>query len=120
MMGRKKRFKHNEISAALRRHNGLVTYAAEDLDCACSTVYDYIRRYPSVKVALQEAREHIIDRAERSLFAAIDDREPWAVALTLKTLGKHRGYIERQEITGQDGEAFQFTLAFDKPEMDNE
>jgi hypothetical protein len=28
--------------------------------------------------------------------------EPWAVALTLKTLGKQRGYVERQEVTGAD------------------
>jgi hypothetical protein len=29
-----------------------------------------------------------------------------AITFTLKTLGKSRGYVERQEITGKDGEAF--------------
>jgi hypothetical protein len=29
--------------------------------------------------------------------------EPWAVAMVLKTIGKSRGYVERQEVTGADG-----------------
>lgn len=31
------------------------------------------------------------------LFQAIEDREPWAIAMVVKTLGKDRGYVERTE-----------------------
>ena len=36
--------------------------------------------------------------AELALYKAIQDGEGWAVCFYLKTQGKQRGYIERQEI----------------------
>jgi len=39
----------------------------------------------------------LLDATEEKLVAAIDNGEPWAIALVLKTLGKERGYVERQE-----------------------
>ena len=40
--------------------------------------------------------------------------EPWAVAMVLKTIGKHRGYVERQEVTGADGGSI--TVKWDESE----
>ena len=51
------------------------------------------------------AREELVDIAEIRLRVAINNGEPWAIALVLKTMGKNRGYTERHEITGADGDS---------------
>ena len=42
--------------------------------------------------------------AELKLDAAVQAGEPWAIAFLLKTVGRKRGYVQRQEITGADGQ----------------
>ena len=44
-----------------------------------------------------------MDLAEMGFKSAIINKEPWALAFALKTLGKHLGYVERQEVTGAEG-----------------
>ena len=39
-----------------------------------------------------EAREGILDQAEKKLYERINEGERWAITLILSTLGKHRGY----------------------------
>jgi len=50
-------------------------------------------------------RAALVDLAEMGFKSAILNKEPWALAFALKTLGKHLGYVERQEVTGADGGA---------------
>ena len=45
----------------------------------------------------------MIDTAELKLWQSIQNGEAWGITLCLKTLGKDRGYVERQELSGQDG-----------------
>ena len=52
-----------QMRVAILRANGLVTHAAKYLKCAPSTVYDYIKRHPEVKAALDEARSEMTDVA---------------------------------------------------------
>jgi hypothetical protein len=40
----------------------------------------------------------MVDNAESALNRSVLSGEAWAVCFTLKTQGKSRGYIERQEI----------------------
>jgi hypothetical protein len=54
---------------------------------------------------LDAEREEIVDYAEMGLRGAVLNKEAWAIAFSLKTLGKSRGYVERQEVTGKDGGA---------------
>jgi hypothetical protein len=89
-----------EVRAAILREQGLITAAADRLKCVPSTVYDYIKRYPEVKAAVEEARARTGDLAEGKLFQHLKDGQPWAVQFYLKTQGKDRGYVERQEVAG--------------------
>jgi len=57
----------------------------------------------AIREACDNARGELIDISEQKLRAAVMNGEPWAVAMVLKTLGKSRGYVERQEVTGADG-----------------
>ncbi len=93
------------VTAAIRDMNGNISAVARRLGVCRQTVYFYIERDPSVKDVLTEARETMLDNAESSLYRAVLAGEAWAVCFFLKTQGKARGYVERQEVTGADGGA---------------
>ena len=38
--------------------------------------------------------------------------EPWAIQMTLKTIGKSRGYVERQEVTGADSSPIELIVKY--------
>lgn len=97
-MAKTERYTAEQVAAALKASMGLVSVAAEKLKCSDSTVRTYIERYPTVKQAQLDSREQMIDLAEASLVRAVRKGEGWAVALMLKTLGKSRGYVEKQEL----------------------
>ena len=65
----------------------------------------YINTYPTVKAVADEERETLIDFAENQLFKQVQDGNITAIIFTLKTIGKSRGYVERQEVTGAEGKA---------------
>ena len=50
----------------------------------------------------------MVDTAELKLWHSIQNGEAWGIAFCLKTIGKDRGYIERQEVTGADGAPQEF------------
>ena len=87
-----------QVIAAVRETKGMLTIAAKRLGCDPVTIYRYVREYPTVAAAVKEQRESVTDMAELALYKAIQEGEGWAVCFYLKTQGKGRGYIERQEI----------------------
>jgi hypothetical protein len=64
-----------------------------------------MEKVPAMKQAVEDARGEVVDYAEQKLRLAVLNGEPWAIGMTLKTIGKSRGYVERQEVTGADGGA---------------
>jgi hypothetical protein len=102
-MARPQVYTNDEIISALVEKKGLVYLAAKRLACSPNTIYARARTSPAVAEAIASQRGEVVDTAEMKLFEAIEAREAWAIALTLKTLGKDRGYVERQEMTGADG-----------------
>lgn len=110
MAGREK-FTAAEIIAAIEKAHTAAA-AARVLGCNPQTIRNYADRYPTVAAALQASRDDMIDWAEVSLRKAVLNGEPWAVAMVLKTIGKNRGYTERQEITGADGDALNIIMTW--------
>lgn len=104
-MSDKPHYTTQQMIDALMEARGMVTVAASVVGCHPLTVRAYMRRYPTVAQALLDAREAMTDVAEMALYDAIVARESWAVTLYLKTIGKSRGYVERQEVTGKDGDS---------------
>jgi len=88
---------------AVKKNGGAVYLAARELGCAPNTIYNRMERVPSIKQAVEDARGEVVDYAEQKLRLAILNGEPWAIAMALKTIGKNRGYVERQEVTGAEG-----------------
>jgi hypothetical protein len=104
------RYKTQLIIEALQATNGLVSLAAKRLGCTPQTIYTRAKRVQSVQRTIDDCRAELVDHAELALRGAILGKEPWAVALTLKTLGKNRGYVERQEVTGADGGSLELRI----------
>lgn len=96
------RYTKDQIATALTRTKGMITLAAQSLGCDPTTVRNYLARYPELQTVLSDERERMTDMTELKLYEAIQNREGWAITLYLKTQGKSRGYVERQEITGAD------------------
>ena len=94
----KDRYTQQRVIDAIQAAKGIKATAAQSLGCSRQTVTNYIDRYPAVKAAYQEAKDTTLDLAESKLIALVE-REEWpAIRFMLVTLGKDRGYIERQEI----------------------
>ena len=87
-----------EALEAIRANHGLMTATARALNCHRATLYRLIERHPDLQEAIDEARDMTTDVAEAALFRAIRQGQPWAVQFYLKTQGKTRGYVERQEV----------------------
>jgi len=99
----KEKFTTNQVIQALQDKHGNLSAAARFLGCDRHTVARYISQYSTVKEVADEERETLIDFAENQLFKQVQDGNITAIIFTLKTIGKSRGYVERQEVTGADG-----------------
>mgnify|MGYP001589873884 FL=1 len=107
------KFQVAQVIEALRNTKGLVTLAAQRLNCEPDTVRNYAKRHPTVAAALKEERSKMTDVAELSLYNKIVAGEGWAVCFYLKTQGRDRGYVERHEVTGKDGGELVLRVVYD-------
>ena len=98
------RYTVDQMIEALRATKGMVYLAAKRLGCSHTTVYTYLDRHPTVRRAKEAEDGNFGDMCELKLFDAANRGESWAVQFALRTKFKQRGYIERQEITGADGD----------------
>jgi len=96
-MSRPNGHKAAEVAAAIRKNNGMLAAAARELGVSRQTVYNYIEKYVTVREARDEARDSLLDMTEGKLFAAIQGGNVTAIMFALKTIGKERGYVERQQ-----------------------
>ena len=101
---RKREQTAQRIIEAIQASNGLLTLAAKRAGVSYTTVWRYTQDFPSVKQAVIEAKEQMVDFAEGKLYEKIRAGDNTAIIFFLKTQAKHRGYIERAEIGGIGGE----------------
>jgi len=88
---------------AIHKSRGLLTAAADALGCTRGAIYEAAKKHPEIQQAIEEARERTTDVAEGKLFQKISEGDNTAIIFYLKTQGKRRGYVERQEVTGAEG-----------------
>ncbi len=67
------------------------------------TFYNWLKNDVDFRLKVENAEEGDIDMAESALKKQILGGNITAIIFYLKTKGKSRGYVERQEITGKDG-----------------
>lgn len=93
------------IKKAIKNSKGLYTVIAKKLRCEWHTAKKYVEMFDETKEAYNSELEKQLDITESKLFENIDDNDDTAIIFYLKTKGKHRGYVERSEVTGPDGTA---------------
>jgi hypothetical protein len=82
----------------IRKYKGFVTAVCRASDMSRQNFYKRLQNNTDMQDALADAREEIIDLAESKLIRLIEDLNPQAIMFALKTIGRDRGYIEKQEI----------------------
>ena len=95
---------------ALEKSLGVVTVACRKSDLPRSTFYKWLNEDEDFAMAVKEIENIALDFAESKLHDQIGEGNTAATIFYLKTKGKKRGYIERQEITGADGMPTNFQI----------
>ena len=83
---------------ALEKSLGVVSTACKAASISRDTHYRWLKEDPEYKAQVEELSEVAVDFAESHLHKLIRDGNPAATIFFLKTKGKNRGYVERQEI----------------------
>lgn len=87
-----------KFKKALEGSIGVYASIAQKLDVDRSTITKYLKKHPELMPLVEEERERMIDLAENKLFTKINSGEWAPIQFYLKTKGKGRGYVEKQEI----------------------
>lgn len=85
------------IKKAIQNSGGLYSNIARALGCEWHTARKYVEQYEETKELYDNENESILDLAESKLIENINKNDDTAIIFYLKTKGKKRGYIERQE-----------------------
>lgn len=83
---------------ALTKSLGVVKMACESVGISRQTHYNWMKDDEAYKQACDNLPEVVLDFAEHHLHKLIKEGNPAATIFLLKTKGKRRGYVERQEI----------------------
>ena len=96
---------HNKkaMLKALEKSLGVVTTACNNAGVGRRTFYDWLSTDKDFADQVKDIQEVALDMAESQLHKQILDGSTSATIFYLKTKGKKRGYIERQEFTGIEG-----------------
>jgi hypothetical protein len=95
---------------ALEKSLGVVTSACKTVGIGRTTHYLWMDSDPEYKSAVDSIADVAIDFAESQLHKQIKEGNSTATIFFLKTKGKKRGYVERQEIDAVGGKLFQIEV----------
>jgi len=96
--------KKKAMLAALVKALGNISVACKETGVCRQSHYDWMKLDPEYAKGVGAIDEASIDFAELALMRQIKNDNTTATIFYLKTKGKGRGYIERQELTGKDGQ----------------
>lgn len=83
---------------ALEKNLGNISLACKATKISRQTFYNYMESDADFKARVDAVNEVALDFAESALFKQIQSGDTTAIIFFLKTKGKKRGYIERQEV----------------------
>ena len=89
---------------ALENSLGVVTVACKQADIQRSTYYKWLKEDVEFAKEVREIENIALDFAESQLHSQMKDGSTSATIFYLKTKGKKRGYVERQELDVSTGE----------------
>lgn len=92
------------VLEALEKSLGVVTTACKLVGVGRTQFYHWLKEDEEFAKAVKDIENIALDFAESQLHAQIKGGNTAATIFYLKTKGKNRGYVERTEHTGADGE----------------
>lgn len=90
--------KKSLMLATLEKHLGIVSTACEAVNISRVTHYRWMKEDAEYAESVRLIAERAIDYAESHLYKLIEAGNPAATIFFLKTKGKSRGFVEKQEI----------------------
>ena len=100
---------------ALEKSLGVVTLAAKEVGIDRTMHYRWMNEDSEYRKAVDDIADVALDFAESMLHKQIQDKDTTATIFFLKTKGKKRGYVERQEID-HSGIPARIEISVDKSE----
>lgn len=100
-----KDIKKEAFIEAFRKTFGNVSQSCEIVGISRTAYYDWLNADPEFKKRLDtvQPEEIFVDFAEKALINRIEKGDTTAIIFSLKTKGKKRGYIEKQEVDHTTG-----------------
>lgn len=93
-----------KLLKALGASFGVVSHACKAAGVSRTQFYDWCSIDPAFNNAVVELKEGNKDFAEAMILKKIKDGDTTMIIFYAKTQMKDRGYVERQEFTGRDGQ----------------
>ena len=103
-MDKNRHIKKETILQALEKSLGVVTVACKQAVIPRSTYYKWLKEDTEFAKNVRDIENIALDFAESQLHSQMRDGNTSATIFYLKTKGKKRGYVERQELDVQSGE----------------
>ena len=97
-MDKSRHIKKESLIEALEASLGIVTVACKAAGIPRSTYYKWLKEDEQFNKQVQDISNIALDFAESQLHTQISDGSTAATIFYLKTKGKKRGYIERNEL----------------------
>ena len=94
----------------LKKSMGIISTACEKAKINRSTYYEWRKTDTEFAEACDEANEFAGDFVESKLYKNIDSGDTSCIIFYCKTKLKNRGYVERQEITGANGNGIDISV----------
>lgn len=97
--------KEKQAITILKKKAGNVSLTCEAMNMSRDTFYEWKKKSIEFAAAVEEVNESLIDFVESKLMENINNNDNASTIFFLKTKGKQRGYVEKQEIehSGLDG-----------------
>lgn len=89
---------------ALKRNKGLINISCDEVGIRYNTHRNWMMDDETYKAAVDHILNMQGDKVESKLMELVEAGDTSATIFYCKTKLKHRGYTERTEITGKDGE----------------
>ena len=96
-MNKSEQLKKEQLLTGLEKSLGIVSTACEGVGISRTTYYKYYNEDKDFKKLVDSISDIALDCAESQLFELIKEKNVTAIIFYLKTKGKKRGYIEKQE-----------------------
>lgn len=99
-----KRIGSKRLREVIEQTGGVISEVARTFDVSRQTVYNWLEKYPELLPLVIEAREYMVQMAERNVYKAVLDKDLEMSKFVLERLGKTKGWAKNVELTGRDGE----------------